>query len=129
MLRAHSQDRAAVVAGFAICAPQNANKALASMLDEFDILLRDGIVSEELTDAKKSLALQLKTQLANDTTVARILTEGLYLGRTMEYNKNLNEKIQALTPSRIQQVLRKHINLKRLVKVKAGDLKGAAAND
>lgn len=129
ILRADSHDRDGVAAGFAICAAENADKALASLLDELDILLRDGIGSEELAEAKKSFALQMKTRLANDTTVARILNQGLYLGRTMEYNKNLNEKIQALTPSRIQQVLRKHINLKRLVKVKAGDFKGAAANN
>ncbi|MCH7839730.1 MAG: insulinase family protein [Planctomycetes bacterium] len=128
MFAAHSQDRDGMLAGYAICASENAHKAYDSLLDEFGILLRDGIGGTELTEAKKSFALKVKTQWANDGAVVGMLNNGLYLGRTMDYYKGLYEKIDQLTSSQIQSALKKHLNLQRLVKVKAGDLQAAAAS-
>ena len=129
MFSAHSQDRDGMLAGYAICASENAHKAYDSLLDEFGILLREGIGGTELAEAKKSFALKVKTQLANDSAVVGMINNGLYLGRTMDYYKDLYEKIDQLTSSQIQSALKKHLNLQRLVKVKAGDLQASATGD
>ncbi len=120
---ANSHDESAVLFGMGICAPDNAKKAFGCLVEEISILVRDGVGVEELADAKASFALQVKNQLANDRTVARILNQGLYLKRTMMDKKELYDKIAALTPAKIQKALKKHVALDRLVTVKAGDLK------
>jgi zinc protease len=119
---ASSQDQNAMFLGMGICASENADQAYNSLLDEFDILIRDGIGPEELADAKASFALQIKNRLANDSSVARMLNQGLYLNRTMDYYKKLYDDINKLTPGQVHQALKKHVQLNRMVKVKAGDL-------
>jgi len=49
-------------------------------------------VAADLEDAKKSFAMQVTNRLSNDSTVAGMLTEGLYLGRTMDYYKDLYQR-------------------------------------
>jgi zinc protease len=121
---AHSQDKDAVFAGMAISAPENAQKAHDSMIEEFKRLVGEGIPGQELEEAKSSFALQVKTRLSNDATVAGMLNEGLYLGRTMEYYSELYDAIQKLTPEAIKQALQQHVDLQRMVRVQAGDLAG-----
>ncbi len=125
---ADSEDRNAFFFGYGICAPDKADQAYDSMLDEFAILVRDGIGAEELASAKASYALQVKTKLASDGAVARMLNEGLYLERTMAFQKDLSQNVQDLTPSQVHKALKKHLNLARMMKVKAGDLKPAAVD-
>ncbi len=120
---ADTEDRNAFFFGYGICSPDNANKAFDSMLDEINILVRDGIGSEELTGSKASYALQTKNKLANDSTVARMLNEGLHLDRTMAFQKKLYDDVENVTPTQIQRALQKHLRLGRMIKVKAGDLK------
>jgi zinc protease len=126
MLQAHNQDRDGALLGYAICAPENAHKAYDSMLDEFRRLVEEGVGQADLDDAKKSYALQAKTRFANDGSIARALNEGLYVDRTLEYYRKLDEKIAALTPPQVKDALRKFVQLERFVKVKAGDLQSAS---
>ncbi|MBI4716822.1 MAG: insulinase family protein [Planctomycetes bacterium] len=122
MMMADSEDRTAVWGAMAICAPQNAAKAQASMIDEFTRLAGEGIPAEELADAKKSFALQIQNRLANDGMVAGMINDALHLGRTLEYHAKLYAAIDALTPEQAAKAIKKHVVMDRLVKVKAGDL-------
>lgn len=122
MLAADSEDRTAMFAGMAIAAPENAAKAQASLVDEFRRLVGGELTAEELEDAKKSYALQVRTRMAEDGNVAAMLNEGLYLGRTMEYYAKLYAAIDALTVERIRQALKEKVDLAGMVRVKAGDL-------
>jgi zinc protease len=124
---ADSQDRDAVFASMAISAPQNAKQAHDSMIDEVEKLVRDGVAPTELEEAKASFALQVKTRLANDSTVAGMLNEGLYLGRTMEYYQKLYDAIQKLKPEDVKKSLQQYVDPKRLVRVQAGDLPNAGS--
>ncbi len=121
---ADSQDPDALFAGMAISAPQNAQQAHDSLVDEFRKLVQEGIGEPELQDAKASFAMQVKNTLANDGAVARMLNEGLYLGRTMEYYGGLYQAIQKLTPDQVREALAKHVDLGHMVRVQAGDLGG-----
>lgn len=115
-------DKRGMLMGYGICASENANKAYDVLLEEMGNWNKDGITDEELADAKKSLAQDLKSNMANDFFVAGELANGLYVGRTMEYHAKLNDHIQGLSKDQIKQVIAKYIDQSRLVKVKAGDI-------
>ncbi len=107
----------------AICAPQNAAKALASALDELDKLRKGGVSQAELNEAKSSYQLQFDNRLADDNFVAQTLARGLYTNRTLAFLQNLNTKVHGLSGSDIAAAVNKYLQPERLVKVEAGDIK------
>ncbi|HEX2570414.1 MAG TPA: pitrilysin family protein [Polyangia bacterium] len=117
-------ERHGVIFSVAICAPENADKAMVAMLDELGKLVKDGIPQAELDEAKKSYRLFFDNLLARDGFVAQQLSRGLYTGRTFEYFRQQQERIDALRSADLVPVLQKYFGLDRLVRVKAGDLKG-----
>ena len=56
-----------------------------------------------------------------DAMLAAIAREQPLLGRTMQFQADLEQKIQALTPEVVNAALRKHLDPKRLSIVTAGD--------
>jgi zinc protease len=105
----------------AICAPQNAQKALQLMIEEIRLLRDKGVSAKELSEAKKSYALQFANQLATDNFLASKLKKGLFVGRTMEYHEQLNARIQKLTPADIKRALDTYIRPDQLFQIRAGD--------
>jgi zinc protease len=105
----------------AICAPENADKAMTSMLDELTTILRDGVTEAELADAKKSYAATWDTQLADDDFVVGELNRGLFLKRTFEFWKGINDKVQKLTTAELLEAGRKYLKPEKLTKMRAGD--------
>jgi zinc protease len=108
-----------------ICAPQNAEKALAYAREEIEGLLKDGVTTAELDDARKGYLEDLKVALSNDGGVAGMLARELYLGRTMKFTEERIAMVKALTPADIQAAARKYIDPDKLVVISAGDF-GAA---
>ena len=119
---ADDEDRRGILVSFGICATENANKAYDVLLEEVNKWFKEGITDEELTDAKTSMALETKSNMANDGFVAGQLANGLHIGRTMEYHAKLDKQIQSLNREQIQKMIAKYVAPSRLVKVKAGDL-------
>ncbi len=115
-------DRRGMLIGFGICANENADKAYNVLLEEMDGWFKSGVTDEELADAKKSLAEDLKSNMANDAFVAGELANGLFVGRTMEFHAKLDQQVQGLSREQIQKTIAKFIDPSRYVKVKAGDL-------
>jgi len=76
------------------------------------------------TSVARLMAVIARSSLvvANDSAVASMLNEGLYLDRTMSYQSDLYKKIDDLTPTQVSTALRNYVNLGTMVKVKAGDL-------
>ncbi len=60
-------------------------------------------------------------QRTNDMALASILAENLFVGRTMQFQADLEQKIKTLTPEEVNAALRKHIDPKQLSIVTAGD--------
>jgi zinc protease len=120
-------DKSGIFFAGAICAPQNADKAMGLMLEEIGKLQKEGIAPQELADAKQSYAANFDSMLADDDFVAGELAKGLYLDRTFAFWQKINARIQALTPADLQSAAQKYIKLDKLVKVKAGDLSKTAA--
>ena len=113
--------RGAFYAG-AMCAPQNADKAMAALMDELEKLLKTGITDKELTDAKSSYAQSWANRIADDDFVANELAHGLFTNRTFAYWKDLNSKIEKVTRPDVEAAARKYLQPAKLTKVRAGDL-------
>jgi zinc protease len=112
--------RGAFLAG-AMCAPQNADKAMAALMDELDKFLKGGITEKELSEAKASYAQSWANRVADDDFVAGELANGLYTGRTFAYWKDLNAKIQKLSKADVEAAARKYLQPAKLARVRAGD--------
>ena len=105
----------------AICNPQNIGKVQKAAQEELERLLRDGVTAEELEKAKQGYLQALKVGRASDNTLASMLSNLRYLGRTMAFEAETESKIKNLTPEQVNAALRKHVDPKKLVIVTAGD--------
>ena len=121
MLQASSIDRRASFLVLAIYNPDNVAKVKAGVDEELARLLKDGVSTDELEKAKTGYLQRQQVMRTTDGMLAASLAEDLYLGRTMQFQADLEEKIRNLTPAAVDGSLRKHIDLKRLSEVTAGD--------
>jgi zinc protease len=105
----------------AIYNPANLAKVVAGVDEELERLLRDGVEPKELDRAKAGYLQQLTVARAGDPALASMLAEDLFVGRTMKFHADLEQRIKELTPDAVNAALRKHIDPKRLSVVTAGD--------
>jgi zinc protease len=120
-------DARATLMMMAICNPANLAKATVCVDEELDKLLRDGITSSELAEAKSGYLRQQQVRRASDSALTGMLASHLYLGRTLQYDADLEKAIEQLTPEDVSSALRKYIDAKRLIVIGAGDIKGSSA--
>ena len=119
---ARAMDQVAALSAMAICAPENAEKAQIALHEELNRWLTEPIPDEELAAAKQSWETSQKNSLANDPVVSSELANGLYLGRTMLFDKHINDRIQKLSSEEILKALQSEFKPDAFVKIKAGDL-------
>ena len=62
---------------------------------------------------------------SQDASLLTLLAQHEQLGRTMQWDADLETKIRALTPAQITAAFRKHIDPAQVSIVKAGDFKAA----
>jgi zinc protease len=120
---AESLDERASITLMAIYNPQNVDKVVAAIGEELDRLLADGVTEEELAEAKKGWIEEKQIDRTNDAHLAATLAETAYVGRTMQYYADLEQKVQKLTTAQVLKALKKHIDAKRLSIVVAGDFR------
>ncbi len=120
-------DRAGYWAVQGTAAPQNIAKVEVAFKEELERILKDGFTQAELAVAKSG-ALQMFLQArAQDGALAGGWTGYLFLGRSYAWQKQFEEKIQALKPEDLAAAVRKHIDPAKLSIFKALDSKKAAA--
>ncbi|WP_420806708.1 M16 family metallopeptidase [Hyalangium minutum] len=110
---------------YAIYAPQNAEKLEAALREELSLALEKGFKPEELEKARAGLLEYRQTGRAQDGGLARTLANYLFLGRTLDYDAQLEQRMAKLTPDDVRQALARHVDAKKLTVVKAGDFEGA----
>jgi zinc protease len=110
---------------YAIYAPQNAEKLEAALREELSQALEKGFKPEELEKARAGLLEYRQTGRAQDGGLARTLASYLYLGRTLDFDAKLEQRMAKLTPEEVRQALARHVDAKKLTVVKAGDFTGA----
>jgi len=120
---ADAKDKAGRFSMYAICAPENMEKVDKVIAEEIEKFLKDGVTAAELTEAKKSFLEARKVQRSTDASVAHQLGDGLEEDRTFAWHADLEKKIAGLTPDAVNAAIRKHLQPKKLVIVKAGDFK------
>ena len=98
----------------AIYNPTNLAKVVAGVDEEVARLLRDGVTPAELKRAKDGYLKQLEVSRTNDAALASSLAENLFIGRTMQFQADLESKIKALTVEEVNAALRKYIDPKQL---------------
>jgi zinc protease len=118
---AQSLDQYAIFQGFAIYAPQNADRVVTAFREELDRALREGFTQAEV-DAAKTGYIQSRSQArANDAELMGILVARRFANRTMAYDAKLDADLAALTAEQVNAVLRKYLDPSKMIVVRAGD--------
>ena len=112
----------------AIAAPQNMVKVEAAVREELARLIKDGVTADELRDMVSGVLTQREQARAEDGTVAGMLTDQLYFGRTMEFTAALDAQYKALTVDQVNAAIRKHLKPENLSVYLAGDFAKAASS-
>ncbi len=111
----------------AIYAPQNVDKLEAAFKEEIARMLKDGFTAEEVEAAKSGYLQSRQVSRAQDNELASRLNNYLFLGRTLQFDADLEAKLKALTPEQINAAMRKHIDPAKITIIKSGDFAKNAA--
>jgi zinc protease len=120
-LTASAWEERATLSITAICNPQNMTHLEKDVQEELNRLVSDGVTPEELARAKSGYLQSREVGRTSDPALAGILTSLRELNRTMTYEADIDQKIEALTPEMVGAALRKYVNAKKLTVVVAGD--------
>ncbi len=105
----------------AIYAPQNVDKLEAAFKEEIARMLKDGFTAEEVEAAKSGYLQSRQVSRAQDNELAGRLNNYLFLGRTLQWDADLDAKLSALTPEQISAAMRRHIDPTKITIIKSGD--------
>jgi zinc protease len=107
--------------------PMNTPKVEASFLDELTKTLAEGFTAKEVADNKKAFLDQRKVQRSQDAQLLRLISTREEFGRTLDWDTQMDSKLEALTVDQINAAFRKHVDAAAISIVKAGDFKAAGA--
>ncbi len=105
----------------AIYAPQNVEKLEAAFKEEIARMLKDGFTADEVEAAKSGYLQSRQVSRAQDNELAGRLNNYLFLGRTLQFDAELDAKLRALTAEQIVAAMRRHIDPAKMTIIKAGD--------
>lgn len=125
MFSASALDQRGTLMIMAIYNPVNLAKVEAGVDEELARLLRDGVAADELKRAKDGYLKQLEVGRTSDSALASMLAQNLFIGRTFEFEAELEANIKDLTADAVNSALRKYLDPKNLAIVTAGDFKHA----
>ena len=106
---------------YAIFAPENRSKVETAIAEELARAVKDGFTEAEIKDGKTALLNLRKLSLAQDPTLASTWNAYLESKRTFAWAEEMNQKIAALTPEQVHEVLRKYLKPADFSSVAAGD--------
>ena len=124
---APSEGNAARFEGRAISNPKNTPKVEASFRDELAKTLAGGFTAEEVAAAKKAIRDQSMVGRSQDQQLLRLIATREEYGRTLEWDEQMDAKLDALTVDQVNAAFRKHMDPSAISIVKAGDFKAAGA--
>jgi zinc protease len=103
--------------------PVNMDRVDVAAVEELERFITDGPSLTELEDAKKAYLESQKVGRTGDAAIAGQIVSHLNLGRTFAHETELEKRIAALTPEEVKTAFKKHVDPKKLVIIRAGDLK------
>ncbi len=107
----------------ATCRPANVDKTEKTMLEEIERFVTKGIEAKELEDSKKAFLASIKTARGSDSALAGGLARRLHAGRTYAFDVEQERQIKALTVDQVNAAVRKYLEPKKLITIRAGDFK------
>jgi zinc protease len=122
---APTEGNAALFSARATSNPMNTPKVEASFMDELRKTLASGFTADEVAEAKKAIHDQRVVGRSQDAQLMRVMLTREEYGRTLDWDTQMDAKIEALTAEQISAAFRKHIDASAISIVKAGDFKTA----
>ena len=119
---AHSIDDYAQFIGYAIFAPENADKVVDAFREELELALAEGFTDEEVEAARRGFLDQQENGRAEDGAVASMLERALFLDRPLSFTADQEAAIEAVTPEELLAAMRRHIDPAKMAIFRAGDL-------
>jgi zinc protease len=101
--------------------PANIDKVTAAVMEELRRFLKDGPTDKEVADAKQAFVEAQKVGRTGDAAIAGQIVSNLNTGRTFAFAADQEKAILALTPAKVADAFRKHVDPQRLVVLRAGD--------
>jgi len=120
-----SEGDSATLSGTVSLNPVNGPKVEFSFKDELVRTLKEGFSEKEVAESKKAYLDSRMVSRSTDAALLTLLASHEQLARTMKWDEQIEQKIQALTPEQITAAFRRHIDPANLSIVKAGDFKAA----
>lgn len=120
-INAHPIDERTTLTIFAITNPENRDRVVEVIGEEIALLLKDGITTSELDDAKQGYLQSEQLDRTQDRGLASVIASTIFADRSMEYYAQFERSIAELDIEAVNAALRKYIEPKRLVVVTAGD--------
>ena len=131
-LTSNGPDERSMVYGYAIFAPEHADRVRNAFREEFERALAEGFSDEEVEAAKVAFLDSRRNARADDGTIASTLMWNMYVDRTMEWTADFEKNVKSLTTEAVVDAFRRHIDYERMSIVRAGDfadLSGAEVSD
>jgi zinc protease len=121
-LSANSLDPAGSFTVYAIAAPENIEKVKTAIREELEKALKDGFTDEEVEAAKKGYLESLKVARSQDSSLASLLTNYMFIKRDLNWLNDWDKKIEGLTAEELQSALQRHVDHGKLTIVTAGSI-------
>ncbi len=125
-LQVDSFDKSGIFLGYAIYAPQNVTRLHEVFNEEITRALAEEFTAQEIEQAKAGWLQSRSVARAQDDELAGLLRNQLFIGRTLAWDAELEQKVRALEADQIRGALQRHLDPAKFVVVKAGDFAGAA---
>jgi zinc protease len=122
---ASPEGNAAQFSAGAISNPKNAPKVESSFQDELAKTVAGGFTAEEIAAGKKSWRDARRVGRSQDQQVLRLISTREDYGRTLDWDTQMDAKVEALTVDQVNAAFKKHVDPASISIVKAGDFKAA----
>ncbi len=118
---ANTLDEKGTFTTYAIYAPENVDRLEKAFREEVEKVLQEGFTKEEIEAAKSGWLQSRQVSRSQDPALASTLNSYLYFDRDLKWDADLEKKIAALTPEQILQSMKRHLDMSKIIIVKAGD--------
>ena len=106
---------------YAICAPQNAKQLEQALREEIARIAESGVTEEEVAKAREGLLKSLRLQRSQDQSLAKIMAEQLYTGRSFMKTAEFENRLQELGAVEVSEAIKRYLKPEALIIVRAGD--------
>ncbi|MDG3005002.1 M16 family metallopeptidase [Paludisphaera mucosa] len=127
MFNASSLDPRATVMVMAIYNPRNLAKVEAGVKEEVARIVKEGVTAEELSKAKDGWLRRQEIGRTEDGSLASTLASNLFLGRTLQFDADVESKVKDLDAAAVDAALKKYVDFSKFSVVTAGDFKNKGA--